>query len=180
MRPQEFAPPQPRFVTHVTDQYRGQTNYITQLIVDGKNVGYVEYSVYQDQPQIDMIRVDPQYRRQGYATLLVKELQRLYPDSQVKFGMLTPDGEKFHKSLQFEPRIDQSIEDRHQKLRHIRGELSRLTNKLEQLQKSDPQRARRWLDTVAKRWDKLHDLEYKYERETSGLGSSTKKFIREQ
>ena len=178
MRSNEFAPPNHRFVTHATDTYRGQTNFITSLIVDGQEVGSVEYSVYNDEPQIDMIYIDPEHRRRGYATVLARELQRLYPDYPVKFGMLTPDGSSWHKSLKFEPTVDQDIEAKHQKLRSIRGELARLNNKLETLRRGDIETARRWLATVGDRWNKLHDLEHKYEQEVYSAGPSTKKFLR--
>jgi len=180
MKPSEFAPPNPRFQTHVTDSYRGQTNFVTTMIIDGREVGSVEYSVYQDQPQIDMIYIEPESRRKGYGTLLVKELQQLYPGQEIKFGMLTPSGEKLYRSLDFQKTVDQSIEAKNQKLIRIRAELAKLAHKLERLQKQDPALASKWIKTVGDRWNQLHDLEYRYEQQVRDAGSSVKKMIREQ
>ena len=48
---------------------------------------------------IERIDVDEKYRRRGYATALLKELQKKYPDDEIRFGQLDPDGEKLFNSV---------------------------------------------------------------------------------
>ena len=43
---------------------------------DGKNIGYLDFSVYEDTPYIQMINVKEPYRRKGYATQMIKHLQK--------------------------------------------------------------------------------------------------------
>lgn len=48
---------------------------------------------------IQMIEVNEEYRRRGYATALFKKLQSKYPNEEMRFGQLEPDGEKLLKSI---------------------------------------------------------------------------------
>jgi len=48
---------------------------------------------------IQMIEVDENYRRKGYATKLLKKLQSKYPNEELRFGQLEPDGEKLLNSI---------------------------------------------------------------------------------
>lgn len=43
---------------------------------------------------VERIEVEPNYRRKGYATALLKQLQNKYPNEDIRFGQLEPDGEK--------------------------------------------------------------------------------------
>lgn len=48
---------------------------------------------------VERIDVNEAYRRKGYATALFKELQGKYPNEEIRFGQLEPDGEKLLKSI---------------------------------------------------------------------------------
>ena len=48
---------------------------------------------------IEMIQVNEEFRRKGYATKLFKKLQSKYPNEEMRFGQLEPDGEKLLKSI---------------------------------------------------------------------------------
>lgn len=48
---------------------------------------------------IQMIEVDKEHRRKGYATEMLKKLQSKYPNEDIRFGQLEPDGEKLLKKI---------------------------------------------------------------------------------
>lgn len=60
----------------------------------GNVVGYLSFSEYRNEPSIKMIEVLPQYRRKGIATKMLQSLQKMYPDTEIRTGMTTPDGTK--------------------------------------------------------------------------------------
>ena len=69
--------------------------------VTTKVVGYISYSIFQDEINIKMVEVHP--KRQGIATQLFKHLQSLYPDMKINHGMSTDDGSAWIKSLGLDP-----------------------------------------------------------------------------
>jgi len=60
--------------------------------VGDERVGYLDYSEYQGEVQIQMIEVSRKFPRQGIATAMLQELDRLYPDIEIDTGMMTPEG----------------------------------------------------------------------------------------
>lgn len=161
------------------DDVRGRGNYDATITatIDGKQVGYLSYNVYQNQPAIKMIWVEPEHRRHKIALRMLKELQNTYPESEIDWGYTTDQGAALKRSINFrtQPNVDviQAIE----KLNGIRSKLKQMNYKLEQLQKTDIEAARRYSHTVADRWNKLNDMEYKLENRLSTMGSAHSKFI---
>ena len=72
----------------------GETYFTMSYTKDGKVVGKLEYGEYEEQPNVKMIEVAPEYRRQGIGTKLLQKLQSKYPGEEINFGMATPDGMK--------------------------------------------------------------------------------------
>ena len=66
-----------------------------------------------------------------------------------------------------------------QKLAGVRSKLAQLNHKLEQLQATDIELARRYVKTVGDRWNKLNDLEYRLENELSVAKGEYSKLIPE-
>lgn len=87
------------FERDVTGSHSGQTNHIMTISVNGRKAGYVQYAVYNGEPSIQYIHVHPDFRRQGLATKLMKELQKEFPDTTIHLGMATDMGAPFVKSL---------------------------------------------------------------------------------
>jgi len=67
--------------------------------INGKPVGYIEYSIFDKEINIKMIQTKEGERRKGIATLMAKELKNKYPESFIHWGMTTSDGEPFVRSL---------------------------------------------------------------------------------
>ena len=100
MRFHEFISEAIDITQHVTDHHGGQTDI--QLVARNENgvAGYLDYSVWNGEVQIGMIHVHQ--RRSGIGTALVKELQRMYPTTEIDWGMTTSEGTQLYKSLEFE------------------------------------------------------------------------------
>ena len=62
--------------------------------------GYIDYSEYQGAVHIQMVSVKKEFRRQGVAVAMLRELDRLYPDIEIDTGMTTPDGTKLLEEYQ--------------------------------------------------------------------------------
>ena len=74
----------------VFDSHHGQTDERLYVMDEGKLLAYLDYSVYQGEPSIKMIKSMDQ--RKGYARALVLALQAEYPETEIDWGMLTDDG----------------------------------------------------------------------------------------
>ena len=62
-------------------------------------VGNVSYLVEKGQFSIYNIEVNELYRRKGFATKLMKSVQREAGDKDINFGTLKPDGEKLLNNI---------------------------------------------------------------------------------
>lgn len=165
------------FKNTVENSYRGQIDATITANVNGEQAGYLSYSVYNDVPAIKMIWVAPEHRRKKLAIQMLKQLQKEYPNSEIEWGYTTDDGTQLKRNIKFrtEPNVDviQAME----KLDGIRSKLKQMNYKLERLQKTDIEAARRYAQTVGDRWNKLNDMEYKLENQLSVMGKPYSQFI---
>ena len=81
--------------TYSRAAYDGQVD-MTKEIKDnnGNVIAKLDYSLYEDTVNVQMIEVDPNHRRKGLGMKLLQDLQKQYPDTEIDFGMSTPDGTK--------------------------------------------------------------------------------------
>lgn len=91
------------FLDEVTAAYSGQTNHVLSALVEKECVGALQYTVFRGVPSISMIDVPEPHRRQGFGQALVKELQRQFPETEIEWGMLTPEGAALKQSLSWIP-----------------------------------------------------------------------------
>ena len=146
-----------------TDYAYGETYYTMSYTQDGKVVAKLEYGEYDGEPNVKMIEVQPEYRRKGIATKLMQELQRKYPDTEINFGMSTPDGTKLLDSITYDVTDEAVVADR-QKLKALQAELNDLQEKLDVLYDTDPltEEQDAELHRLGDRWQEvyetIHDL----------------------
>lgn len=90
-----------KFRAEMTDAYSGQTNHRVTAEESGKVLGRLSYSVYGDEAQVDMIEVDPEYRRRGIATRLMQPLLDHAKESGLKVttSLQLPEGVEFFKKF---------------------------------------------------------------------------------
>jgi len=79
--------------------YNGQDNYIIYAQIENTPVGYIEFSIYNNQIFISIIEVSKDYRRKGVATDLLRYMQEQFPDSPVNPGYSSEEGFKFYSSI---------------------------------------------------------------------------------
>jgi predicted chitinase len=145
-----------------------------------RQVGYLNYSVYNDVPKIEMIYVAQDYRRRGAAMKMLKALQEISPNEEIDWGYTTDDGGNLRKSIDFRKVPNSEIIKKRAKLAGVRSKLARLNYRLEQLQQTNPELAKRYVQTVSDRWNQLNDIEYRLENELSFAKGEYSKLIPEE
>lgn len=79
--------------------HHGQTDLTLYAKENNEIVGKIEYCEFENKPFVQWIEVNPNHRREGIATALAKELQKMYPNEEIEWSNTTPNGTKFVKSL---------------------------------------------------------------------------------
>ena len=81
------------------DHHSGQDDYILAARYKSLPVGAIDYSVFNDEIYINMIRVIPKYRRQGVASRLYKKLEEYNQGVKINWRGMTPEGYELQKSV---------------------------------------------------------------------------------
>jgi GNAT superfamily N-acetyltransferase len=131
----------------------------------GKRAGYLNYSIYNGVPKIGMIFVENDYRRRGIAMKLLKALQELSPNEEIDWGYTTNAGSGLKRSINFRKIANPDIIAKYTRLANIKSKLQQMNYKLERLQQTDIELARRFAQTVGDRWNELSDKARKLEDE---------------
>jgi len=81
--------------------HHGQTDMMVRAYDTYTNqyVGYLSYSIFNDEIHVSMIEVLPNYRRQGVGTLLIKKMKEENPKEKLVPGLFTSDGYPFFKAM---------------------------------------------------------------------------------
>lgn len=145
--------------------HHGQSDMVLRAKIDGKQVGFIDYSVYDGKPYLKMIEVSPEFKRKGIATGMLKHLQSKYPDEEIEWGYMTDDGSKLYSMLKFkkvknfDPTYYNSLKD---ELRQIR-----------------PTDDEGWKKISQEDYDRIYDLEDEIERieQTDVFNKPFKKII---
>lgn len=154
------------YYTSVKDSYGDELHCRMTVSEDGKDIGYLDFSVYEDTPYIQMINVKEPYRRKGYATKMIKQLQKQYPNSEIDFGMTTDDGTKLVNSLSFDTKVnieyDKKVKQA-KKLKKWLDEFKEFTDKVyQQIDNNEPiaEKNRLYIVNNTDKWQKYKN---KYE-----------------
>ena len=145
--------------------HHGQSDMTLRAYIDKELVGLLHYVEYEGEPSISMIEVSPQFRRRGVARSLVYELQRMYPDREIDWGMTTDEGEMLYRNLTFKEIPVFDIE-----------RYNKLKNKFDQLTKSMESDWSSVTDKQRSDWYRLEDIIDRIERSPE-FNKQTKKII---
>ena len=161
-----------------TDYAYGETYFAMSYTQDGKTVATLEYGEYDGKPNVKMIKVDPEYRRKGIATKLLQELQKKYPDTEIDFGMSTPDGTKLLDSITYDVTDEAVVADR-QKLKDLQTELNELQEKLDILYDTEnlTEAQETEMHKLGDRWEEVYDAIRELEPTLRGK-KATKTFVK--
>ena len=142
------------FSDETVDAYSGQTNHVLTVKSEGGATGTLEYTVFDGKPQISMISVPDQYRRQGLGREMVMELQRKFPDTEIDWGGMTPDGAALRASLPMR-RVETEAAASIRELSSVKEKLADLERRADAGEKL--------ASDEADGWNALHDREAELE-----------------
>lgn len=167
MRSHEFISEVVDFTQEVTGHSGGQTDI--RLIAHNENgiAGYLDFSVWQGQIQIGMIQ--SHQKRSGIGTALVKELQKMYPTTEIDWGMTTPEGTQLYNSLEFETIPNSSVIRKMKELETLKeknAEYEKLSAVWNASAKTEQDR-QAFLSATAD-WNDVYDAIHDLERELDG------------
>ncbi len=150
--------------------HSGQNDLTLSFSKEGQIIGYIDYSYYRGEVHIQMIKVKPDYRRQGLGSDLLRALQKEYPDTEINVGGTTDEGHEFVKSMPTREIPNGDISEKQQELEAIRAQLAELHRRHEELVASQNEpdfdtRRLAFIDDVADRWNELVDQEWKLMKE---------------
>ena len=164
--------PKRRITQYSTGAYSGQTDMRMESYDGDKLAGYMEYSVYDDAPNIQYIHTEDEYRRQGVATEMLQKLQAEYPDAEINWGMTTPDGTKLFENATY-PIIDKAVSQKKKRLETNKKKLAEIESEMNSLWKvadgrdfTEDERSK--MQNLGEQWDKLHWNIKKAERDLEG------------
>lgn len=136
------------------DHYDGQDNYELGIYEDGEVMGYVDYTIYNNEITVSDILVRPNRRREGFGSMLIKKMKELHPDAKYKPSMKTDLGSKFiHKDI----KIDENEKIDREKLSRemIKKAHDAITRKKGKEYAPDVHELQAWIDDYIKK----HNIE---------------------
>jgi len=151
-----------------TNSHHNQTDYLMTANLNNLVVATLEFSVYQDEPYVNMIKVEEKYQRQGIATQLLRKLQEMYPETEIHMGMSSQEGSELLKSIptKFIPN------ERHIELTKKRNNLKENLDKLQHfLDSANPKTQREEMLSQGEKWNQIHDQLYEIEKELENMKS---------
>ena len=89
-----------KFSETVRDYHSGQHYMTATATLNDKQLGYVDYSIYNKEIHIDIVEVDKDYRRNGIATKLFNYIRLQNAGMKLIPGMSTLDGHIFYQEYQ--------------------------------------------------------------------------------
>lgn len=150
--------------------YSGQQDLTLSITVDKKVVGYVDYSVFEGDVHIQMIKVLPEYRRQGLGREMLRMLQKEYPDTEINVGSTTEDGAKLVAAMNTRDIPNGDIAAKQAELQQVRNDIEALKQRHDDLMDrvDDPDfdtLRKQFIDEVGDSWSELYDREYQLMQE---------------
>jgi GNAT superfamily N-acetyltransferase len=160
------------FTNEAVDHYSGQTNLVLTAKKDGVVVGTIEYTEYRGVPSIGMVTVSQEYRRQGIATQMLRQLQLLYPDVEIGGqDNLTDLGARWNQSLPWQDRPNQRYQELAEEKAQLEVEAARLMALYDRGEVPKEQ-----LGQLGDDLNAVHDRLYQIEEEIHGMKPSRRIF----
>ncbi len=83
--------------------YSGQDDFNLILndtsLGDDNYLGHINYTEFQGEIYINMVKVDPAHRRKRWGERLIDELVKLYSYADIRWGVMSGDGTKLKKKM---------------------------------------------------------------------------------
>lgn len=147
-----------------------QSDRTLRLRHNGLIAGWIDYNVWQGTPTVQMIWVEPDFRRQGLGTKLMQELQRRHPGVEIHLGLSTDEGAALIESIRFKT-VPSEFEKMFEALETARKEEARLQSVADAFferadQATEAERAA--FNAEMERFNEVHDQIWGLEEATNG------------
>ncbi len=93
-----IAPKDLKFVETSRGSHSGQHDLTAFAILNGITIGYVDYSIFQNEIHIEMVEVVDEYKRQGVGTKLFHFIRLQNSGMKIVPGYSTEEGSKFYQT----------------------------------------------------------------------------------
>ena len=84
-----------KLTDEMRDYHSGQSYHSATISDDDKLIGYADYSIYDNELSIDMIEIEPEFRRQGYGKKLMAYIKLKNSEAKYVPSLKTDLGTKF-------------------------------------------------------------------------------------
>jgi hypothetical protein len=155
------------------NHHHGQSDQTLRAFVGDRCVGWIDYSVYQGEPSVQMIEVVDQ--RRGYGSALIRKLQSMFPDTEIDMGMLTDDGMKLIGGMPHIIVHDPEYKAKRERLDGLLATEREYQRAMDAFDANPSDEARRALPAV-NRWNDLNDAIRELEQELHYMKPSKKIF----
>lgn len=143
-------------------------------------VGYIEYSIYDDEVSIQYLYVAEDKRRRGFGRALLLELQKRYPETGIELGMSTDEG----SALLGKMKSDWIPNKEYDKLKEEEASLKKRIKALDDkrdawllLPEEEKNRTRPQLLSDGEEWTRIHDRLWKIENDLSYMKPGKNIFV---
>ena len=155
--------------TYSTGIHDEQVDMIKEIEDKNKVIAKLEYSIYNNKPRVQMIEVQPEYRRKGLAKKLLQDLQNDYKNTPIDFGMTTPDGTKLLNEIIYEVENKEYV--------NIQKQLEKVTDRINEIETNNV-----WNDDIDTEYYKLLDKQRKLDKKLFDLevdgNNKTDRFVK--
>jgi len=149
------------FQDEVVGTQSGQKDLRLTAYIGKDQVGWLDYTDFHGDISIKMVKVKPQYRRQGIGKELILKLQKQYPKTEISTGLATGEGGKLLKSLKSSLYVDKAKIKKTKQLEKEFKDLGKEEQHLvKQLKPGSPDN-----DTIGNRLNVISDRQYEIEQE---------------
>ena len=122
----------------------------------GQIVGAVDFSLYQGEVAIKMIR--SAHERQGIGSAMMRELQRRYPDQEIEWGSLTAAGAGLYDKLEWDEVEVPEVRAKLDRLAALRKRLDGFQAAVDAFEQGTPsEAARERLMALVEPWNEVQD-----------------------
>lgn len=159
------APEGLTFNSTVQDMHSGQIDQRLTAQLGGTPVGHIDFSTYEGSVHIRYISVPDTLRKRGIARAMLSELQRMHPDTEIDWGMLTDDGAELYKRVPMTTVEIPEIKTKMDRLADLKAREAQWQEIADRSYESPTPENKAALQEIIPQWNELHDEIWQLEQE---------------
>lgn len=137
-----------------------------------KEIGTLDYSVWRGKVAVQMITAA--VRGLGVGPALVRELQRMYPTTEIDFGMLTADGAKMLAKMSSTFTPNPEFETATKRLAQLKAQEAKWRKLSDHFHANPTEAGRAKLRALGDRWNDLNDEVWQLENDLPHMKPGTR------